>query len=98
DAVDAFSKAYAAAKTDEERKKVRAEKFPPLDKLLPRFLDLATKYPDDPVAVDALVWVVNNTSDSAGVADRPPARPLARLLADHVRSAKLGQVCPQRGL
>src|SRR5262249_53072965 len=63
EAQDAFSKAYLAAKTDEERKKLLAEKSPPLDKLAPRFLEIAEKHPKDPVAVDALFWVVGNTSD-----------------------------------
>jgi hypothetical protein len=98
DAVDSFSKAYFAAKTDEERTKVRAEKSPPLDKLLSKFLELAEKYPNDPVAVDALVWVVNNTSDSAGGKDSPRAKALAWLLRDHVRSEKLGQACPRMAL
>jgi thiol-disulfide isomerase/thioredoxin len=98
DAIDVFSKAYSAAKTDEERNKVRAEKSPPLDKLVPRFLELAEKYPNDPVAADALVWVVNNTSDSAGGKDSPRANALAHLLRDHVRSDKLAQVCQRMAL
>jgi hypothetical protein len=93
DAIDIFSKAYFAAKTDEERKKVITEKSPPLDRLVPRCLTLAEEHPNDPVAVDALIWVVANTSDSDGGKDRPRAKALARLLGDHVRSEKLAQVC-----
>jgi len=48
-----FSKAYTEAMTDEERKKVIANS--PWDKFAPRFLELAQKYPKEPVAVDALV-------------------------------------------
>jgi hypothetical protein len=98
EALDVFSKAYLAAKTDEERKKLLAEKSPPLDKLVPRFLEIAEKHPTDPVAVDALVWVVGNSSDSAGDKDRSRARALARLLGDHLRSDKLGQVCQRMSL
>jgi hypothetical protein len=49
-----FSKAYMEAMTDEVRKKVIANS--PWGKFAPRFLELAQKYPKEPVAVDALVW------------------------------------------
>jgi hypothetical protein len=52
-AVDSFSKAYTAAKTDEEQKLVLTEKSPLWDKLVPRFFELAEKSPNDPVAVAA---------------------------------------------
>ena len=94
DATEVFSKAYSQAKTDEERKKVVAEKSP-LAKFAPRFLELAEKNPKDPVASDALVWVLNNTSEPVGGKDRPRAKAIALLLRDHIRSDKLGQVCPR---
>jgi hypothetical protein len=94
DATEVFSKAYAAAKTDEERQKVLAEKSP-LDKFAPRFLELAEKNPKDTVAVDALGWVLNNTSEPVGGKDSPRAKAIALLLRDHIRSDKLGQVCPR---
>src|SRR5262249_49683425 len=53
------------------------------------------KHPTDPVAVDALVWVVTNASDSAGDKNRSRAKALARLLRDHLPSDKLGQACPR---
>jgi hypothetical protein len=94
DATEVFSKAYSAAKTDEERQKVLAEKSP-LDKFAPRFLEVAEKNPTDPVAVDALVWVMNNTSEPVGGKDSPRAKAIALLLHDHIRSDKLGQICPR---
>jgi hypothetical protein len=51
-ATEVFSRAYTEAITDEERKRVIANS--PWDKFAPRFLELAQKYPKDPVAVDAL--------------------------------------------
>jgi hypothetical protein len=94
DASEVFSKAYTAAKTDEERQKVLAEKSP-VDKFAPRFVELADKSPKDQVAVDALVWVLNNTPETVGVKDSPRAKAIALLLRDHIRSDKVGQICPR---
>src|SRR5262245_26034427 len=93
EAQDVFSKAYVAVKTDEERKKLLAERAARLEKVALRFLEIAQKHPTDPIAVDALLWVVNNTSDSTGDKERSHAKALARLVSDHLRSDKLGQVC-----
>jgi hypothetical protein len=82
--------------TDEGRRKLIAE----LDKRRPalaqRFLDLAEKHPDDPIAVDALtqaIWMVNNNAFPAGGKDGPGARAMALLLRDYLRSDKLGPIC-----
>jgi hypothetical protein len=90
-AADAFSKAAAAVKTDEERKKL----VRPWDKFAPRFLELAENNPKNPIAVDALVWVVDNTADGAEGKDSPRAKAVGHLLRDHIRSDKLGPVCPR---
>ena len=89
DAAEAFSKASAAANTDEERAKL----IRPWNQFVPRFLRLAEKYPRDPVAVDALVWVVDNTSDGTDGKDDARAKAIAILLRDHIQSRKLGPVC-----
>jgi tetratricopeptide (TPR) repeat protein len=91
DALEAFSKASAAAKTDEERAKL----IRPWDQFVPRFMTLAEEYPRDPVAVDALVWVVDNTSDGTDGKDDGRAKAIAILLRDHTQSGKLGPVCPR---
>lgn len=91
DAMRAFQMAYQKAKTQEERNKVFEEKYPKPDKLAPKMLDLAEKNPKDPVAVDALVWVVTNSNRSGK--DSPKARAVVILLRDHVRSNKLVRVC-----
>ncbi len=93
DATEVFSKAYTEAMTDEERKKVIANS--PWDKFAPRFLELAQKYPKEPVAVDALVWVLSDSSEAVGAKDSPRAKAIALLLRDHIRSDKLGSVCPR---
>jgi hypothetical protein len=53
-----FSQAYSKAKSDEERNKLFNEKYPKPNEYADRFLTIADKAPDDPAAVDALVWCV----------------------------------------
>jgi hypothetical protein len=94
DAMKAFQEAYRSAQgSDEEQAKVVREKYPQPAKLAPRFLELAEKNPTDPVAFDALAWVVSNVSAGAAEKDSPRARATAQLARDHVRSDKIGGVC-----
>jgi hypothetical protein len=93
DAEQAFQKAYQEAKTDAERQKAFEDKYPQPQKFAPRFLELAEKSPKDPVAVDALVWVVTNRFGRTGGKDGPVAKAFALLGRDHIASEKLGQVC-----
>jgi hypothetical protein len=63
-----------------------------------KFVELAEKYPKDPIAVDALlqaVWQVNTTPWPVELVGRDPARPraLALLKRNHIRSDKLGPTC-----
>ena len=63
-----------------------------------KFLALAEKYPDDPIAFDALrqaVWQVNNTPWPVEMVGEDVARPRAfeLLRRDHLRSEKLGPLC-----
>jgi hypothetical protein len=92
-AQQAFFKAYQEAKTQEDRQKVLREKQPSADACAARFLALAEKHPKDPVAVDALVWVVSNVYAARTAKDSPRAKAVALLLRDHTASAKLGRVC-----
>ena len=64
---------------------------PKPEKYAAQFLELAEKYTKDPAAVDALVWVVNNTWRRPGKAARDKAFDL--LTRDHIGSDKLGMVC-----
>jgi len=92
DALQTYSQALGKAKTYEERQKVFDEVYPKPEKLAPRFLELAENYPQDPVAFDALAWIVVNCVGSPA---RIPARAkaVAILSQGHARSAKLGPVC-----
>jgi hypothetical protein len=53
-----FSQAYSKAKTNEERSKIVSEKYPKADEYARRFLAIADAAPDDPAAVDALIWYI----------------------------------------
>ena len=53
-----FSQAYSKAQTNEERSKIAREKYPKSDEYARRFLAIADAAPDDPAAVDALIWYI----------------------------------------
>src|SRR5262249_28376276 len=63
-----------------------------------RFVELAERYPKDPIVVDALiraVWYVNNTPWPVKLVGKDDARikAFALLQRDHIRSDKLGPIC-----
>jgi hypothetical protein len=91
DAMRAFQQAFQKAKTEAERDKVRKEKYPNPNKIAPRMLELAEKNPKDPVAVDALMWLM--TSNSSSGKDSPKSKAVAILLRDHAQSDKMGNHC-----
>jgi len=103
---DALQKEYAAAqqaffeairKADpEEQGKVMDREAPKLEKVLARFVELADKNPKDPVAVDALSRVIEDSfAARAGGASRKKAVELIR--RDHLASDKLGTLCQRLG-
>ena len=53
-----FSQAYSKAKTDQELSKIVSEKYPKTDEYARRLLAIADAAPDDPAAVDALIWCI----------------------------------------
>jgi hypothetical protein len=93
-AMQAFQKAYGEAKTDAERQKLFQEKYPQPDKFATKFLAIAEENAKDPVALDALVWVMTH---SQGIVlannNSPRGKAMAILTRDHLQSDKLGQVC-----
>jgi hypothetical protein len=80
-----FFRAYEAAKTDEDRARLS---YPEPQAYAGRFLALAKKYPKDPAAVDALVWIVTNVNPGPDY-----DRALGLLTTDYLTSDKLGPVC-----
>ena len=64
----------------------------------PRFLALAERYPNDPVAIDALVWIIEQTMRYwDGGYDRAMGDPIGRameiLAHDHLSEPRLGALC-----
>jgi hypothetical protein len=80
-----YIKAYQSAKSDKDRAKL---KYPEPQAYARRFLDLARKYPKDPVAVDALVWVASNVRRGKEFEEA-----VAVLSRQHLGSEKLEEVC-----
>jgi hypothetical protein len=86
------------ALSDEERRQFVSSVYRLRNELALKLVELAEKYPKDPVALDALiqaVWQVNNTLWPVEFIGRDDARPraFALLQRDHIRSDKLGPLC-----
>src|SRR5438128_2131358 len=93
-AMDAYFKAVREAKTNEERTEA-CKLYPQPAKFAGRFIELATQHHKDPMAIDALVWVVTR---SAGVGSENKSHARAvELLRGHVTSDKLGAFCQRAG-
>ena len=83
-----FFKLYQEAKTDAEKEKLSAEKYPKPEGYVPRFRALAEENPKDPAAADCLVWIVQAVQTPA---EQEGALDL--LLRDHLESPALGEAC-----
>jgi len=81
-----FSQAYSKAKTDEERSKVFNEKFPKASEYASRFLAIADAAPDDPAAVDALIWYIQLGSGG------DTSKAMRRLAEKHAADPRLARV------
>src|SRR5262245_3447748 len=84
--------------TDAERLKFVGRVYKHHFAVAVKFLELAEKYPNDPIALDALmqaVWQVNTTPWPVELVGEDTARPRAfeLLQRHHCRSAKLGPLC-----
>ena len=78
--------AYRKATTDDERKKAVASR-PDAKKYVARMMELAESAPDDPAAVDALLFVVNHGGQS-----REVDRAIERLARDHAQDPKIMRI------
>jgi len=84
--------------TDAERLKFIGQAYKHRHALAQKFLELAEKHPNDPIALDALiqaVWQVNTTPWPVELVGEDTARAKAFELIqrDHIRSDKLGPLC-----
>jgi hypothetical protein len=97
---DEYDRASSSGKilTDAERLQFIGKVYKHRNAIAAKFVELAEKYPNDPVALDALmqaVWQVNNTPWPVELVGEDTARPRAFELIqrDHIRSDKLGPLC-----
>src|SRR5437588_11158668 len=58
DLLDAFERAFREVKGEARRNEFWKKNYPPPERLYPRLMALAEKYPKDAAAVEALIWVV----------------------------------------
>ena len=86
-----YNEALRTVTTTEERRKVYASKYPRSEAYAPRMMALVDSPPDDPVAVDALVWVVQLPRQSRQFKDAD--RAIERLARDHAQDPKVGPIC-----
>jgi len=90
-AQEAFQAEFNKATTQEQRQKLFAEKAPRADKIAPKFMALVEKYPKDPIALDALMWVIANGEGSLHQKDSPASKSLTMLEKLFVASPDLGR-------
>jgi hypothetical protein len=90
-ATQEFAKARTAAKTAEERQEA-AKLAPKPAEFAPKFFEIAKKNPKDPVAIEALMWVINTGRGS------PVSQQAVKMLvADHAGSEKIAGVVQMIG-
>jgi hypothetical protein len=96
-ALAAHRKLGAGLNTQAELEAAYKDKPRPEKAFYPRFMNLAERYPSDPVAVDALVWIVGRTMLYSEGYDTASAQIVGRameiLARDHLGNPKLGPVC-----
>ncbi len=87
---------YSRSKSEEERNKT----LPSIENFPLRLLELAEKYPKDPIALDALIQVVsieisleNNSTHPGWGKNSPQVRAISLLMRNHIQSDKLGDAC-----
>lgn len=84
----AYSRALREAKTAEERQKALRENYPRPEKFSGQFLALAKKHADDPIALQALVWVATNVRTG-----KDPAAAIDILTKDYIEDKAMITVC-----
>lgn len=98
EAQEAQQKFMAAvrAASPEERGKIFQEQDPK-KALSPKFLEFAEKHSKEPAALDALIWVVSDSSGGRSGANEAREKAMAILIRDHIQSDKMAAVCQSMG-
>jgi peroxiredoxin len=90
-----FARREAAARSDEDREKLRRE-YPSYDDYYPKLLAFAEANPRDPAAVDALVWMLAMSTrgyDAFKERGVRTKRAMDILLRDHLGDERVGRAC-----
>jgi RNA polymerase sigma factor (sigma-70 family) len=97
DAMRAYTRLGENAKGQAELQAIYKDISIPEKDFNPRFLALAERYPNDPVAIDALVWIVEQTMRYWDGHNLNMAETMSRtvevLARDHLGDARLGPLC-----
>ncbi len=91
---EAYSEAVAKATEQAERLAINERLAPKPPEWASKFIALAERYPNDPVAVDALLWVLTLTGNHGeGGFPEPVGRAMTILVRDHADDPRLGPIC-----
>jgi len=85
-ASQAFLEEYRKAKSDEERSKISREKSFQPRRYIGRFLEIADSAPNDPAAIDALIWIITFGFDGPEF-----SRAIDRLAQNHIERLKVAR-------
>jgi hypothetical protein len=87
----AYWDALRTAKTEGEKQTIAREKYPNTELAL-KFAALAEKNPKDPVAVDALIWVLTHTEPHPDTKEAR-TKAIALLVRDHIQGENVSRIC-----
>jgi AhpC/TSA family len=89
---DEFFKKYKAANEAEKRRLVETE-YPEPDAPAKLLQEIASKYPKDPAAFDALFWVARNSPRPPNKPETPYAKARDTIMRDFARHSRIGEFC-----
>jgi thiol-disulfide isomerase/thioredoxin len=87
EAMQQFLDLSQKARTPQERLKIYRERYPRVQSYVRRFLELAESAPEDPAAVDSLIWIAMQGGCAPEV-----TRAVDMLAASHAENPRLGEV------
>lgn len=93
EALFAFDRAMAAAKTQAQREAAYRDRHPKNAEYAARCLAIAKAHPKSLAAVDALIWAVMHPVEASQPQSRLRGEALLRLLANYRDDARLGHLC-----
>jgi RNA polymerase sigma factor (sigma-70 family) len=93
DALAAAHQKAVAGKNEAETAQIFMRLGPFLKDHAPAFVALAERYPKDPAAVDALLWVVEKHQRGSGPSPTPIVRTLELLARNYAGDPRIGPIC-----